>query len=296
MRLFRFLRKFIFVSVTAGVVAGSALGFHDRLPPAVRDLVPPFVRTALERGDWRIGKTQSGSEEAYWPGLPISRSEKLVKLTRTGYCVGYSTKVFSPLWTAFAITSERTSRSGKRPATFMPDPDLPALYQVTTSEYTRSGYDRGHMAPNWAISLSYGREAQIETFYMTNIVPQDRELNQGLWQVLESIEANDYARRYGGVVTFAGPIYSSGSKAGIGEGGRIRVPSAFYRIIVRRAKGEVAVLAFVIPQTARGNGKALPRYLASVDEIERATGLDFLTALPEAQQTALEAKAATRLW
>ncbi|MDB6175345.1 MAG: nucA [Chthoniobacteraceae bacterium] len=99
----------------------------------------------------------------------------------------------------------------------MPDPALPVAYQVATNEYTRIGYDRGHMAPNWAVSVSYGREAQIETFYTSNIVPQEPELNRGIWEALERIEANDYARRYDGVVCFDSPIYDAGSTAGLGK-------------------------------------------------------------------------------
>jgi DNA/RNA endonuclease G (NUC1) len=50
------------------------------------------------------------------------------------------------------------------------------------------------------VSVSYGREAQSETFYTSNIVPQEPELNRGIWEALERIEANDYAGRYAGAV------------------------------------------------------------------------------------------------
>ena len=102
------------------------------------------------------------------------------------------------------------------------------------------------------------------------ITPQEPELNRGILEALERSEGNDYDRRYNGVVTFDGPIYTSGSTAGIGRNQRIRILSAFYRIIVRRVKGEVSVLAFILPQSARGNGKDLPKYLVSVSEIERS--------------------------
>ncbi|MES2569919.1 MAG: DNA/RNA non-specific endonuclease [Verrucomicrobiota bacterium] len=280
--------------------AGGAATFRDKLPPAIRELIPVFdekSKAPASKGTRSRGgeAVSNDSRETYWPGLPASPRERLVRITHTGHAVGYSTKVFSPLWAAYAIKSVNNPVSAKRPDTFYPDPVLPVAYQVATSEYTRSGYDRGHMAPNWAVSVSHGREAQIETFYTSNIVPQDPELNRGIWESLERVEGNDYARRYGGVVCFDGPIYD-GATVGIGKSNRIRIPWGFYKIIVRRVKGQVAVLAFILPQSARGDGKSLSKYLVSVDEIERRTGLDFLTALSNQQQAALEAVAAERMW
>lgn len=302
MRLLRLLPKRYRTAAMVVAMLLGALGFQDQLPAVARDLLPSFVDVLRLPGAFTGDSTSRAKEVApkstgtYWPGLPISRNEKLVPLTHIGYAAGYSTRVYSPLWTAYAIKAVKNPQSPKRPDSFTPNPALPAQHQVANSEYTRSGFDRGHLAPNWAVSISYGREAQIETFYTSNITPQKPELNQGIWQALESIEANDYARRYDGVVSFAGPIYDPASKAGIGNGKRIRIPSAFYKIIVRRYKGEVGVLAFIIPQTARGNGQSLPQFLVSVDAIEKATGLDFLTALPEKQQATLEATAAKRMW
>ncbi|MDB6172086.1 MAG: endonuclease [Chthoniobacteraceae bacterium] len=298
-----FPRSLGIIALVACLVAGAS-AIREKLPPAIRELIPVFhekTKSPASKGTRSTrpkgGETVSNdSRETYWPGLPVSAREKLIKITHTGHTVGYSTKAFSPAWAAYAIKAVTNPVSAKRPDTFMPDPALPVAYQVSTNEYTRTGYDRGHMAPNWAVSVSYGREAQIETFYTSNIAPQEPELNRGIWEALERIEANDYARRYDGVVCFDGPIYDAGSTAGLGKNNRIRIPGGFFKIIVRRVKGQVAVLALILPQSARGDGKSLSNYLVSVNEIERKTGLDFLTALPAAQQAALESTAAERMW
>jgi len=229
-------------------------------------------------------------------GLPVADCPVTV-LHRIGYSAGYSTRVFCPLWTTYFVKPVTAPKSEARPEAFTPDPDMPPEYQVDTKEYARSGYDRGHMAPNWAISISYGREAQIQTFYTTNVIPQNHILNRGLWEELEKIEANDYARRYNGVMVFNGPIFNATSTKTIGQSHPIRVPSYCYKIILRFHRGQIDALAFVFPQKAYGQGRAcLERYLTSIAAIEQATGVHFLTGLPADEQAVLKAKTARRMW
>jgi endonuclease G len=163
--------------------------------------------------------------------------------------------------------------------------------RISPNDYKASGYDRGHLAPNSAISSQYGREAQLETFLMSNIVPQSPDLNRKVWQRLEKME-NDYAQNLETVWIITGPIFDPHIQH---IKNQVEVPDALFKILFDEQKGTVRTLAFIIPQTVQGN-EPLDRFLTSIDEIEKLTGLDFLAPLSDENEDKLEAAVANRLW
>ena len=95
-------------------------------------------------------------------------------LKRQGYWVGYSPSLRRPVWAAYAIPVDRILESiPDRPARFFRDEDVRS--SPVHEDYTGSGYDRGHLAPNYAIATRYGVAAQKETFLLTNVAPQEPE-------------------------------------------------------------------------------------------------------------------------
>jgi endonuclease G len=176
-----------------------------------------------------------------------------------------------------------------RPEQFRVDSRTAA--RIEPGDYTRSGYDRGHLAPNYAIATRYGREAQEDTFLMSNITPQKHTLNAGPWKALEQRIATNYPARFGEIWVVAGPIFGA-APARLKR--RVAVPEAFFMVVLDEQEGSVRATAFLLPQSAAG--ESLDAYLVSIDEVERRTGLDFLSAWPEATQAALESKRAARAW
>jgi DNA/RNA endonuclease G (NUC1) len=131
-------------------------------------------------------------------------------LRNQGYVSGYDAGIQDPRWVETRFFGVTNPRSVARPKQFSPDDRIEPRYRVDTHFLTDTGYDRGHMAPNWGVSICYGRNAQIETFLLTNVVPQSPALNRGLWETLEKIISNDYARRFGQVwvMRIAGKLVS----------------------------------------------------------------------------------------
>jgi endonuclease G len=127
-----------------------------------------------------------------------------------------------------------------RPDNFAVDPRTAA--RIEPEVYTRSGYDRGHLAPNHAIATRYGAQAQAETFLMSNIMPQKHELNGGLWRQLEQRIATSYAGRFGEVWVLAGPVFGANPER---LRGRVAVPEACYMIIVDESDDRVRAAAFL---------------------------------------------------
>ena len=105
-------------------------------------------------------------------------------LVNDGYVSGYDAGIQDPRWVETRFFAVSNPSSAGRPEGFSPDPRIEPEYQVNTHYWTATGYDRGHMAPNWGVSICYGRDAQVETFLLTNVIPQSPALNRGLWETL----------------------------------------------------------------------------------------------------------------
>lgn len=236
-------------------------------------------------------RSESTGELRIYGGLPNASNygHPVVVLTNIGYLSGYCEARRNPAWVGFSINSITVGSLGKRPSKFFTDT---RTRSATHQDYTSSGYDRGHMAPNYAVGTRYGQEAQRETFLMSNISPQTKELNQMWWRALEEKEANDFAVRLERVWVVTGPVFNG---AVTKLHGGVDVPTAFYRIILDEENGQPRVLAFLAPQTITGN-EPLSQFLSSVREIERQTGLDFYPELPKEVQDRMETVKAERLW
>lgn len=212
-------------------------------------------------------------------------------LANSGYVVGYSDTLRDPLWAAYRVWDlPRIPEPPPRPDNF--SVDLRTVARVEPSAYSGSGYDRGHLAPNYAIATRFGSGGQEETFLMSNIVPQKHALNAGLWKDLELRAATSYAARFREVWVMAGPVFGKHPQR---LRGGVAVPEACWMAMLDEHEGRVRTQAFVIPQDAPTDAP-LDRYLTSIDHIEQLTGLDLFPDLPDATEAAFESKRAERVW
>ena len=217
-------------------------------------------------------------------------------LRNTGYLVGYREEMGAPWWVAYRVHDiNPLPAPAERPGRF--EADLRTVARVNPDAYTGSGYDRGHLAPNYAIATRHGEAAQRETFLMSNIIPQRHGLNAGLWKQLEMRAATSYPARFGEVWVLAGPVFGPAPARLPAGGGATApaVPEACYMILLDESDGRVRTLAFLFPQEPT-DGAAAETYLTTVDEIERRTGLDFFAELPNEVETAVESRRAGRVW
>lgn len=127
----------------------------------------PLINSAFQQG--RAGKNE------------------ITTLCYRGYALQYKDEFKIPLWTAEKLTRQRIQqgRNGNRPPHFYPDPNLEKKFKVviTHEDYTGSGYDRGHVAPSRDMPLA----DRLESFYMSNIVPQTAQNNRFIWANIEQI-------------------------------------------------------------------------------------------------------------
>jgi len=232
-----------------------------------------------------------------YAGVPQEQSLSLNTFTRIfrneGFMLGYSEWRKNPLWVTYHLQPITKKKKLKRPSRFKED--FRTITRVNHDDYRNSGFDRGHMAPNYAISNLYGREGQLDSFLMSNITPQRPKLNQKIWQRLEDVEANKFAKWFKGMWVITGPIFDdkiTTLKSGV------EIPDAFYKIYIVPDKEKGAApktLSFIIPQKVKGY-ESLKKFITSIDEIELRTGFDFLPKLDDSLETKVEASKSSSGW
>ncbi len=243
--------------------------------------------------DWDISRTiiqlsnkRADTSRMEIPVMPEEKQGQIIQ--HTGYTLSYDAKNKTPQWVAWELTNEETRGKEERTNDFQPDPQVIGT-QVVTFDYSGSGYDRGHMAP--AGDMKWSKQAMQESFYMTNICPQDHHLNTEDWNDLE-MKSREWARRYGKVYIACGPIYKGIRNEYIGEH-RVKVPDAFFKVILIDDARKSYAIGFLFEN--QPGERPLKEYLVSVDEIEKLTGMDFFSILPDEVENRLEAEIVRKL-
>ena len=214
--------------------------------------------------------------------VAIKKHEGII-LKRLAYTVSYNDKMKNPNWVAWELTREETKGTQERSDKFVPDPNLPEP-RAKSSDYTRTGYDRGHMAP--AADMKWSLKAMEESFYMSNICPQHKNLNRGDWNDLEDA-CRAWAKKYGTVYIACGPIYDRRTPKFIGIN-KIAVPDRFFKVVLIYNRKDPMALGFIFPNLA--HSQDLDKYQVTVDDIEHITGYDFFSKLPDHVENYIEAE------
>jgi endonuclease G, mitochondrial len=211
-----------------------------------------------------------------------------ILLRKPEFVVSYSPARGGPGWVAWNVNATHFG-DAPRSNRFLADPDLPAgVRRVVATDYTSSGYSRGHMVRSEERTRSAAENAA--TFLMTNVLPQHQDLNGGPWLQLEQ-HVQRLAQREGReLYIYAGGLYPPGAPT-LKDEGRVAVPSHTWKIVLVlragqgvtdvRAAGDVEVIAVSMPNVAGIAAQPWARYRTSVAELERATGYRFLGALPD---------------
>lgn len=209
------------------------------------------------------------------------------------YTVSYSAKYKNPEWVAYELTAKQRANSDvPRSGSFKSDPN--AQGSATNSDFTNSGYDRGHLVP--AEDMSFSEEAMGESFYTTNVSPQDPSFNRGIWKSLED-KVRDWATEYNRVYVIAGPILPgrmTSTTEKIGANSDVVVPKQFFKIVLDYDKPDQKAIAFIFDNAAAT--KPLKQMACSIDKVEQVTGLDFFPNLSASEQAQLEAGFDLNFW
>lgn len=220
-------------------------------------------------------------------------------ISRPQYALSYSRNRGTPNWVSWHVSRDWLG-SAPRQDNFRTDMTLPdGWYRVKSASYSGSGFDRGHNTPSADRTKSEADNAA--TFLMANIIPQAPRNNQETWANLE-----DYTRD---LVQAGQEVYVIMGSYGIGgtgsngsankiDEGRVTVPSRIWKVLVVLPEGNndlsridtnTRVIAVNTPNTQSVRSD-WGTYRTTVDAIEKATGYDLLSALPNEIEEVLEGR------
>ena len=203
--------------------------------------------------------------------LPVSDSTEDI-IVRLGYTASYNHTTLCPDWVAWELTAEEADGQNDGQYSFSRDPGV-AWPKASREDYSRSGYDKGHMAPR--ADMRWSCQALEESYYFTNICPQDHEMNSQAWRKIEELTRR-LAKRYGQVWIVCGPIFDTLDTQKIGN---VSVPQAFFKALAVSTADGYSTVGFLVDNNPQSFS---PRhYAVSVDSVEAAIGRNLFPSLPE---------------
>jgi endonuclease G len=217
-----------------------------------------------------------------------AHSTKDVIICHTGYCLSYDENYKLAKWVAYELTLAETEGVIGRNDKFKPDP-LITHNSVSLEDYKKSGYDRGHLAP--AADMKWSEQAMEESFYLSNMCPQDKSFNRGIWKKLEE-EVREYAKHNKQIKVVTGPILEKGLPV-LGPN-RVSIPRYFYKALLDYSQPSIKAIAFIMKN--EHSELPLSHFVVSVDSLEKLSGIDFFPLLPDEEENKLEKEKCYACW
>lgn len=308
-----------------GLLARMALVSDAALSGVVADQAP----TAAAAQDCEIGPTEvaqfdallslSPAEQeasrklhAKW-GMPVPTTAVADEqfLLHREYVINYNGDLKIPLYATYTLKAgDVVSRT--RLNCFREDPRLAAPVRSILDDYREPIFDRGHLVPRADMNRSKG--VMINTFVLSNMMPQHDQFNQGIWETLESA-VRAWAVDKGTILVVSGAVFDADGNGArdpatnakrVEPRKKVGIPTHFYKIVLHeRPNGFVDSIAILLPHTDNQVPKSLSQpeklaylqdHIVSIDQIEDLTGYNFFPDMPATKQKAVERSVAAGLW
>ena len=206
----------------------------------------------------------------------------------TGYSLVYKEEHEQASWVAYELTKEETNNIYGRTDKFLVDP-LVKTGTANDADYSGSGYDRGHLAP--AADMGWSEVTEAESFYYSNMSPQEPGFNRGVWKKLEDL-MRTWAVENNSIYIVTGPILTDGLTT-IGPD-KVSVPKYYYKVILDYTEPDIKAIGFLLPNSSQSG--LLQNFVVSIDSIESFSGIDFFPKLPDNQERNLEKSITIDKW
>lgn len=189
-------------------------------------------------------------------------------ICREGYLVAYDAPVKIPAYVAYTLQPQNALGCFPRTNAFVADQSIQG--GARPDDYTGTGYDKGHAAPDG--DLSWSQIVEYESFLMTNMYPQHGSLNRGIWKLLETSVRGWTVQRNQAYTIYVGALYGQGDLT-IGNG--VIVPHGYYKIAINNITKEVAGWGFPHNKPYGNLGNDLTKFRVSISEIQKQAGVQF---------------------
>lgn len=219
--------------------------------------------------------------------IPKTNSkDKIIK--HTGYSLLYNEIHEQADWVAYQLTKEETIKLYDRTNKFIVDPKVNTI-TASDIDYKGSGYDRGHLAP--ASDMGWSSITMKESFYYSNMSPQNPSFNRGIWKKLEEL-VRTWAIENNNVYIVTGPVLK-GELTSIGIN-KVSVPKYYYKVILDFSQPSIKGIGFILPNL--GTKESLKNYVVTIDSVEKFTGIDFFPLLQDEQENLIESTLCIECW
>jgi endonuclease G len=198
-------------------------------------------------------------EPQLFPARPITM------LCRTAYVSAHDDERLVPAWVAWTLTPEHAMGCLPRKNQFAVDPDLPAGHRARPVDYTKSGFDQGHLSPN--ADHAWDADVMRQSFLMSNMSPQRPQLNRLEWEALEAA-TRAWTLTMGTLVIIDGPIYDTDPMT-IGPD-HVAVPTRFWKVVISPEKDQA--IAFEMENGTVRKGPLDP-YVVSIAQLQHDAGI-----------------------
>ena len=219
--------------------------------------------------------------------IPKTKSSDQI-ISHIGYSLLYNEKYKQANWVAYELTKQETIIVFERSNKFISDPQVKSV-NAFNKDYASSGYDRGHLAP--AADMGWSATSMIESFYYSNMSPQQPGFNRGIWKKLEEL-VRTWAIENKAVYVVTGPVLAKGLST-IGNN-KIAVPNYYYKVILDYKEPNIKGIGFILANES--SKSALQNYAVSIDSVEKVTGLDFFYLLKDQEENLIEKELCINCW
>ena len=218
------------------------------------------------------------------PRYIVGKNEEVVK--HVGYRFLFSNDFKVSRWVAYQLKSEHVQ--GKTPPrkTYRNDPKVSTVFKST--DFNSNIFDRGHQAPHK--HLAYSPQTLLEASYFTNITPQTKELNRGVWKTLET-KCTNWAKKHGTIYITTG---SNVKKYDRRLNKKVSIPKLYYKVILVNNENDKKAIGYVIPNDTILS--CLCSYAVTVDSVEKLTSLDFFHKLNNDYEEKIEFEIDEKFW
>lgn len=231
--------------------------------------------------------------------------------TVMNYCLEFDPNRMHSRWVAFRFDGDTRARNVSRQDAWANDPDLPSSMWVGTEYF--NGYNRGHLVAS--NDRRFCREANQQTFYMSNMTPQLGSFNSIYWarleQVVQTMGWNQYPYKdfadtlyvvKGGFIDNASDLRGSLTRP---NGKMMAIPGHYFMALLRVKGKQYDAAGFWLAHTSYPyeNAEDVPvtafidrNQIVKIDQLEELTGIDFFHNLPDDIETDVESKLSTGIW
>ncbi len=218
--------------------------------------------------------------------LPSSTTNQIVK--HQYYTLSYNEAHEQAEWVAYELKKNYIKNNNFKRPFFIEDAKV-KTGSADWRNYKNSMYDKGHLCPAGDMEFNLG--AYNETFFTSNISPQVRNFNNGVWNRLEQ-KVRYWAVKYDGIYVVTGGVLES-SLMTIGRE-KVSVPNFFYKILLDNSGENLKMIGFLVPNSE--SNKPLYSFVVSVDHIEKLTGINFFPELNDDIENQLEKRTDYKNW